>query len=174
MTQDEQHWSLETEAMELWGAGRLAEARTKFEAAIALCPAAHSKLGMYRWGYAGVLAELGCDAEAGTQLELALEHELAEAGGEHSPGVAVARCFVGDHYVKVGDYQRALDVIAPSLPATGKANSLLKRVEAHALAGLGREVEAQVAAAAALAAAASDEQRDRLANDLSQILRSEP
>src|SRR5690349_24264924 len=38
MSEDAEHWSLQSEALELWGEGRLAEAREKYEAAIALCP----------------------------------------------------------------------------------------------------------------------------------------
>ena len=95
MSEDSDHWSLQVEAVELWGSGELAEARRKFERAIELCPTTHWALGHYRGGYAGVLAALGLVEEAGVQRELALQHELANGDGDDAPGVGVARYFSG-------------------------------------------------------------------------------
>jgi hypothetical protein len=94
----------------------------------------------------------------------------AEADGEGTAGVVIARYFLGFHYVQVMDFERALDVIAPSLSVAGNSESLLRSVQARALAGLGRHAEAQAAATTAIATARSDEQRDKLSDELADLL----
>ena len=170
MSEDSDHWSLQVKAVELWGSGELGEARRVFERAIDLCPTTHWALGHYRGGYAGVLAALGLVEEAGVQRELALEHELTHGDGDDAPSVAVARHFLGLHRVRVGDFQGALDVVMPSIPGAGTFESVLCSVQAQALAGLGRIVEARAIAMAAIASAQTDEQRTKVTAELARLL----
>jgi tetratricopeptide (TPR) repeat protein len=170
MSEDSDHWSLHVAAVELWGSGELVEARRKFEHAIEVCPATHWALGQYRGAYAGVLAALGLLEEAGVQRELALEHELADGEGDDAPSVAVARYFLGLHRTQVGDFQGALDVVTPSLRRAAKFDSVLGSVQAQALAGLGRIVEARAAAMAAIASAQTDAQRSKVTDELAHLL----
>ena len=117
-----------------------------------------------------MLAALGLIAEAGTQRQLALEHELASGDGDDAPTVAMARYFLGLNNVEAREFQRALDAVAPSLAVGTSVEPLLRSVQAQAFAGLGRMPEAKSAAAAALASARSDGQRSRLAKELAHLL----
>jgi tetratricopeptide (TPR) repeat protein len=171
MSEDSEHWALQVEAVELWGQGKLAEAREKYEAAIALCPADHHLLWSYRGGYAGVLTALNLLDDACVQRELVLEGALAEGEGDGSTKVALARYFLGLNCVQLQAFQRALDVIAPSLRVASKSESLLQSVRAQALAGLGRHEEAFVAATAAITTARSEKQRHNLEVELAAFLK---
>jgi tetratricopeptide (TPR) repeat protein len=170
MSNEREHWALQVEAVQLWGAGSLAEAREKYEAAIALCPASHWALGHYRSGYAHVLAALGRTAEARVQHEMAVEHEEMLGHAPDSTSVAVTRYFLGLHCIREGDFSAALAAVSPSLSTEAKLEALLRAVQAQALGGLGRETEARGAARAALVVARSDEEREKLREELGALL----
>jgi hypothetical protein len=82
--------------------------------------------------------------------------------------VVVARYFLGEHYLRIGEADSARRAVAPSLKAAEKPLAWL--VEAEALYLSGAIEDARAAAQRAVALAASDAQRERIAARLAELL----
>jgi predicted RNA polymerase sigma factor len=105
--------------------------------------------------------------EAGRQYERALQLELQNESDEGHPAVVVARYFLGEHYLRMGEPDSARRVVAPSLVASQKPLAWI--VEAEALLQCGGTIEARSAAERALSLAGSVEQRERIRIRLSEL-----
>jgi tetratricopeptide (TPR) repeat protein len=150
------------EAFELWEAGRLNEAAVRYAEALRLADPEHYGLADYHGEFACVLAALGRHDEERQHLELAVAVQSRQDDDDAEVGISVARYFLADHLVKHNDPTRALEVVRPSLAAGGKAEWILRVVEAEALVALGRASEASGAAARAIELAPSDAKRAEL------------
>jgi Tfp pilus assembly protein PilF len=159
---------LAAEALDLWQSGRLAEAESRYRAALRLADPRHSRTPDIHSQYAGVLSRLHRPSEAGQQFETALQLELRNDPDETAAPVLAARYVLGEHYLAVGEADSARRVVAPSLEAAERPLAWL--VEAEALSLAGAVEEARTAAARAVAFAASDEQRERIRARLADLL----
>jgi tetratricopeptide (TPR) repeat protein len=156
-----------TQAFDLNERGRLEEAEALYRAAISHADPRHWDTPTIHGEYASVLAKLHRYEDAARQFERWLELELKQADrDEASPPVVVARYFLGEHYLRMGDPDSARRV-APSLAAADKPLAWLVEAEALYLAG-GIE-DARAAGERALALALSDEQRERMRDRLSAL-----
>jgi Tfp pilus assembly protein PilF len=158
---------LASEALDLWEAGRLPEADARHRAALAAADPAHFRTSDIHGQYGRFLTSVNRLSEAGPYFERALQLELQQEPDEGSPSVVVARYFLGEHYLAMGEPDSARRVIAPSLSATQKPLAWL--VEAQALALAGATDEARTAAERAVALA-SGEQRERIRARLAEVL----
>jgi tetratricopeptide (TPR) repeat protein len=159
---------LAQEGLDAWTAGRLDAARLRYEAALALAPPDHIGLATFHGGYAGVLNALGRHADATVQMEQALAAEIAQGHEEGSPPLCVARYFLSEQLLRVGERERALATLAPSL--LHAPDSWLTRVaEARALHALGRQTEARDAAALAVAHAPGPDKAAELRQYLGDV-----
>ena len=158
---------LAAEAFALWQDDRLAEADARYRNALAVADARHFETPDIHVQYAGLLRDMRRFADAGRQLETALQLELRNDPDEASPAVLAARYLLGEHYLAMGEGESARRVVAPSLGAT---KPLAWIVEAEALSLAGAIEEARAAAEKAVALAATDEQRERIRARLAEIL----
>jgi len=160
---------LAREAFEHWQAGRHEQSRLLYEEAIPLADPQHFRLSGYYGEYACVLKHLGRHDEATTQLEKSLETEIAQGEVEGSPALIVARYFLADHLLRLGESGRALETLAPSLShAPGNWRTRLE--EAHVLYALDRKAEARSAAALAIQYAPHPEKAEQLKQNPGGVL----
>jgi Tfp pilus assembly protein PilF len=171
MTHDRMNQSqalaLAGEALDLWQEGRLAEADARHREALAVADPSHFRTPDVHGQYGRFLISTNRLSEAGPHLERALQLELENDPDEASPPVVVARYFLGEHYLAMGDPDSARRVVAPSLTAAQKPFAWL--VEAEALALAGATEEARTAAERAIALA-SGEQKERMHTRLADLL----
>jgi tetratricopeptide (TPR) repeat protein len=161
---------LAAEGLELWESGRLADAEARYRSALAEADSRHDRTPDIHVQYAGVLAAVHRQSEAGQHLETALKLELQNDGNEASPAVLTVRYLLGEHYLAIGEGESARRVVAPSLVAERPLGWL---VEAEALYLAGAIAEARVAARRAVSIAVNPEQRERIRSRLSELLGSE-
>ncbi|SFL85318.1 tetratricopeptide repeat protein [Rugamonas rubra] len=164
---------LEQEGLQLFEAGQYEAAAQKYQHALALADPGYWRLADYHGAYACVLGALDRQAEARTQLELALAAELAQGAAQNSQGVLIARYFLADHMVRCGEPQLALQALETALQHAPD-HWLVRMVQAEALAALGRVEEARLAAEACFANVASEEKRAELRARLQAILEAAP
>jgi len=155
---------------DLWHEGRLEEAVTKYRQALECADPNHYALDGYHTEFAGVLATLGRNAEAREQYELALAESLRQDPSGRSPGVLIARYFLSEHLLLIGDAAQALAVIQARAEKASKQECALRFVEARALWQLDRRDESKKAAATAVELAPTDQKRTEIREDLSFIL----
>lgn len=155
------------EAFELAEQGRLAEAELRYRGALAEADARHYRTPDLHGEYASLLTRLNRSAEAGRHYERALELELQNDPDEASAPVLMARYFLGEHYLRMGEPDSARRVIAPSLTAADKPLAWL--VETEALFLSGDVEEARHAGKRALSMCTHDGQRERIRARLSGL-----
>jgi len=159
---------LAREAFDQWQAGRHEQSRLLYEEAIPFADPRHDGLSAYHGEYACVLNELAQYDQATTQLEKSLEIELAQGHAEGSPAVIIARYFLADQRLRLGDKERALETLLPSI-SHAPEDWLTRLAEAHILHALGRQVEAKASAALAIAHAPTQEKADQLRQALAEV-----
>jgi Tfp pilus assembly protein PilF len=159
--------TLTDEALDLWQAGRLAEADARHRAALALADPAHYRTSDIHGQYGSFLSSTNRQSEAGPHLEKALQLELKHYPDEASPCVVVRRYFLGEHYLAMGEPESARRVVAPSLSAAERPFAWLVEAEALALAGATDEARAAAERAIELA---SGEQKERMRTRLAGLL----
>lgn len=160
---------LAREAYDEWQAGRHEASRLLYEEAIPFADPEHYALSGYHGEYSCVLNHLGRHDEATTQLEKALATEIAQGQAEGSSAIRVARYFLANQLRRLGDNERALYTLSPSI--THSPNDWLTRLEeAHILYALDRKVEARAAAALAVASAPTAEKAEQLKENLQEVI----
>jgi tetratricopeptide (TPR) repeat protein len=157
------------QAFELNEQGRLEESEERYRAALADADPRHHSTPAIHGEYASLLTKLHRNEEAGRQYERWLQLELQQYRDEASAPVLVARYFLGEHYLRMGDADSARRVVAPSLDASPKPFAWL--VEAEALWLSGGMEDARAAAERALSLALDDAQRERMRERLSELWR---
>jgi tetratricopeptide (TPR) repeat protein len=159
---------LAAEGLELWQAGDLDRAAAAYDAALAICDERHFRTPDIHGQYGALLTRMHRLEEAGRQYERALQLELRNDPDESSAPVLVARYFLGEHYLVVGEPDSARRVVAPSLEAAQKPLAWI--VEAEALHLSGAMAEARAAAERAIALAQTAEQAERIRSRLAPLL----
>ena len=155
------------EAFDLAEQGRLAEAEQRYRDALADADSRHYRTPDIHGEYASLLTRLNRSTEAGRHYERALELELENDPNEASAPVLIARYFLGEHYLRMGEPDSARRAIAPSLTAAERPLAWLVETEALFLSG---DVEgARRAGERALSMCANDEQRERIRARLSGL-----
>jgi tetratricopeptide (TPR) repeat protein len=171
MSSDQQRAAaLAKEGFDLWQSGRLEEALLKYVAALDVADPNYYALPDYHGEFAAVLATLGRDAEALEQYQISLTHELRQDPEGSGPGVAMARYFLGEQFLKMKQPERALHVMVQGLVRAGKSEWVLRIVEARALWDLGRHVDSKRSAELAVLHAPSDKKANDLRAYLAQSL----
>jgi tetratricopeptide (TPR) repeat protein len=118
--------------------------------------------------YATVLSRLNRSFDATKEYERALFLQLRHyRKNETEPAVFVARYFLGEHYLRIGDADSARRTIAPSLEHA--PTPLAWMVEAQALHLSGDAAAAVKAADQALALSDDEAQRQRIRERLSEV-----
>ena len=148
---------LAREGLELWTNGNLQGAEAKYREALARISSGHAAVPHVRLQLAHVLAARGCAEEARSQFELALTEELSLAENETDLAVRIARYFLAQHLLKLGEPQAALAAIEPAVGFSG--DFALRMVESEVRQALGQHLEAMTALRFALESAKTDEQR---------------
>jgi len=160
---------LAREAFQLWQAGQHEQSRLLYEEAIPLADPRHVGLSAYHGEYACVLNGLGRHGEATVQLAKSLDTGIAQGHAEGSPAVIIARYFLANQLRRLGDNERALDTLSPSI-RHAPGDWLTRLEEAHILDALGRKAEARAAAALAVVHAPTPEKTRQLEQNLEHIL----
>jgi tetratricopeptide (TPR) repeat protein len=159
------------EAMDLWSSGKLLEAADRFREAIQLSPRTHYRTSHYHGSLGCILSELNQDDEALKAFSEALSIELEVYKQDSaSPAVAMARYFLGEHFLKIHREADAVSCVTESLPNASGQEALLRTVEADGLWRLGRQADAQRSAKLAIDAARTEEQREGIRERLLNIL----
>jgi len=162
---------LAAEAFDLWQSGHLPEADARYRAALGMADPRHYRTPDIHGQYAGLLASMHRQSDAGEHLETALKLELQNDPNEASPTVLAARYLLGEHYLAMGEVDSARRVVAPSLVAAQKPLAWL--VEAEALYLAGAVEEARAAAGSAVSLAVSAEQRERIRARLAELIQAQ-
>ena len=160
--------SITAEAFEMVQQGRLDEADARYRAALAEADPRHYRTPEIHGQYASLLTRMNRGADAGRHYERALEIELRNDPDEAKAPVVVARYFLGEHYLRMGEADSARRAIAPSLVAAQKPLAWL--VEAEALYLSGAIEDAQSAAQRAVALATDAGQKERIRARLAELL----
>lgn len=160
---------LATEAFDDWKAGRHEQSLLLYEEAIPLADPQHYRLSQYYGEYACVLNQLGRRDQATNQLEKSLETEIAQGQPEGSPAIIVARYFLADQLLRLGESERALEILSPSL-SHAPGDWLTRLEEAHVLYALDRKAEAKAAAELAVQYAPTPEKAEQLKQNLNEVL----
>ena len=166
---------LAKEGFDLWHAGRLEEAVSRYREALACADPDHYGTPDYHGECAGVLAALGRDQESREEYERSLAETYRQTGTETAIGVITARWFLGQHLLKMHRPQDALAAVEPSLSLDPREEIIkkigpLRVVQAQALWQLGRADEARQVAQILLEAASSDDKRERIREELKEVL----
>lgn len=159
---------LASEAFDQWQAGRHEQARLLYEEALSLADPQHFALAQVYGQYACVLNALGRHEQACTALETASKTEIAQGYAEGSPPVIVARYFLADQQLRLGQTETALETLAPSI-LQAPDNWLTRFEEACILHALGRKPEARQAAAVAVAHAPTPKKAEELRQRLGEM-----
>jgi hypothetical protein len=118
---------LADEAFDLSQKACLPEAEERYRLALADADPKHYKTPDIHGRFAGLLTRLNRPAEAGRQYERALQLELQNDPDESQPAVVMARYFLGEHYLRLGEAESARRVVAPSLSGSEKPLAWLGR-----------------------------------------------
>jgi tetratricopeptide (TPR) repeat protein len=160
------------EAWELYERGDLEASAARYSDAVRLLPEDHYYTPDLHRERAMVLVGLGRNDEALQEYELSLLHEKRQTSDETHTSIVVARYFLGEHLLRLGRAEEALDVVMSSIGIGAKREALSRLVQAEALISLGRLVEARVAAKEAVRLS-SKKQRPAFEERLHAILESE-
>jgi Tfp pilus assembly protein PilF len=160
--------SMAAEAFGLVERGRLDEAEARYRDALAAADPGHYRTPDIHGEYAGLLTRMNRESEAGRQYERCLELELRNDPDESSAPVLMARYFLGEHYLRMGEADSARRAVSPSLSASERPLAWL--VEAEALDLSGAIEDARAAASRAVSLASSDAQRERIRARLAGLL----
>jgi tetratricopeptide (TPR) repeat protein len=155
---------------DLWQAGQLEESVEKYREALECADPNHYPLDGYHGEFAAVLATLARDAEAREQYELALAESLRQDSSGYGPGVSIARYFLSEHLLKMGEPSKALAIVQARPENASRQDWVLRIVEARALWALGRREESRKAAATAVEFAPTEQKRSEIREDLAFIL----
>ncbi|MFT4590624.1 MAG: tetratricopeptide (TPR) repeat protein [Limisphaerales bacterium] len=158
---------LRSQAFETAKSGNLAESISLYRQAVSLADPERVDMGMIHGEFGSVLTMSGDLKAAREQRELAIEAEIKFMGYD-SLAVAVARYFLGESLLKMGEFETAVAAVQESLGLT-KLDGLLRMVEALGNWGEGRKTEANAAAKLALESAL-DKQRATVIDRLREIL----
>lgn len=148
--------------------GRDKEAIQLYRMSLSMADSHESDLWQIHGEFASALERVGDLAGSREQLEFALEAALRDARSADCPAVAVARYFLGELLLKLGDPKTALATIEPSLCGSC-TEAPLRTVEAIAHWQLGAYSEAKASARKAVVSARSDAQRDSIMEQLKFI-----
>jgi predicted RNA polymerase sigma factor len=157
------------EGLDLWQARRLADAGERYKEALTYADPGHNATPGYHQQLAGILASLGDDGDALDHFRRALELEQGR-GDDSAIAIAMARYFLAEHHAKMQQPSAGLEVLGPSLAASGSADALLRMVQAECLWQLGRMEAARAAAQRAVEGATSVDQRARIEHRLTWML----
>jgi Flp pilus assembly protein TadD len=164
MINQEKASQLAKAGFDLWQAGQLDESVAKYQEALECADPDHYALDSYHGEFAAVLETLGRDVEAREQYELALAEAQRQDKDGTGSGVSVARYFLAEQLLKMGDAAKALVVVQTVSGTSPKQEWLLRTVAAKALWDLGRRAESKDVAASAVTLAPKKENvRDHLA-----------
>ena len=161
-------------AFDLAESGQWQDAAALYEDAVARLPEHHYYSPIVHGEYASVLTRLEEHAKARVQYERVLELELRGSPDEGSASIAVARYFLGEHFLRVKDPQAALRTVAPTIAAQARTVRLAYTVTADAFRLLGRDEEARAAARSALSHADTEAQRASIRDRFSALLSEQP
>lgn len=156
------------QAFEHAESGRDKEAIQLYRLALSMADSHEADLWQIQGEFACSLERDGDLVGSLEQRELALEAALRDARTADCPAVAVARYFLGDLLLRMGDPVAALAAIESSFCASC-AEAPLRTVEALAYWQLGAYAEAEASAQRALACSRSDVQRDSIKEQLQCI-----
>ncbi len=159
--------------LEYWEAGRLEEAATAFQEAVAL-GGSDIAFTQYLSSLGGVLGDLGKRVEAQAAFEQALQRALEESRdvGNASNEVVVTRYSLAQHFLRFEQPLQAIAISEPSVGVNARLEGILRFVRALAFAALGEGSKARTEAVAALELANSEDQRERMKTQLVEILAS--
>ena len=160
------------QAFEHAEAGRDKEEIQLYRQALRMVDSNEADLWQIQGEFACSLERVGDLAGSREQRELALEAALRDARTADCPAVAVARYFLGDMLLKLGDPKAALATIESSFCASC-AEAPLRTVEAIAHWQLGAYSEAKASAQRAIDCSRSDAQRDSIKEQLQHIQHNE-
>ncbi len=169
MTDTTRARKLARQAFESWTAGLHEQSAALYEEALELADPNHWALSEYHAEYAGVLNVLGRRSEATGQMELAIACHLRQGDHESSRAVIVARHFLTEHLLALKQYDRALEVITPSV-IHAPHDWLARFSEARALSALGRQEDAEVSATLAIRHAPTPDKAAELARGMTDII----
>ena len=163
-------WS---EGLDQWEAGRLEEALTTLQEAVAN-GSSDIAFTQYLGSLGGVLGDLGRPVEAQQAFEQALQRALEESGelGNASSEVVLARYFLAQHFLRFEQPSQAVAISEPSVGVNAKLEGILRFIRASAFAALGEFGRARAEGVAAVALATSEDQRERMKTQLQEILGS--
>lgn len=159
--------SAAAEAFGLAEQGRHEEAEERYRTALSEADPKHYRTPDIHGEYASLLTRMNRTMEAGTHYERALELELRNDPDEASAPVLMARYFLGEHYLRLGEADSARRVIAPSLAAADRPLAWL--VEAEALWLSGSFEDARKAGDRAVLLCVSETQRERIRARLADL-----
>jgi tetratricopeptide (TPR) repeat protein len=111
------------------------------------------------------MSKEGLQQEYRASLDVSLHDDRGGAGS----AVAVARYFLGDHLLKMGQPAQALEVVLQATGLAARQGWLLAVIEARALHALGRKAEAMIAAEQAVECAPGHK-AEELQRELASIL----
>ncbi|WP_440225004.1 hypothetical protein ACQQ2N_07110 [Dokdonella sp. MW10] len=169
MTDTARARKLARQGFESWTAGLHEQSAVLYEQALALADPNHGALSDYHAEYAAVLNVLGRRSEATEQMELAIVCHLKQGDHESSRAVIVARHFLAEHMFGLKQYDRALEVITPSV-IHAPHDWLARFSEARALFALGRQEDAEVSATLAIRHAPTPDKAAELARGMTDII----
>jgi tetratricopeptide (TPR) repeat protein len=163
--------ALAWKALELWEAGMLAEAETKYREAIRLAEEFESWLLPDHYSQlAQVLSCTGRSKEAVEYHERAMSEALGQGSDDDSSVTSILRYFFAEHLMAIERPARAMEILAPSLKGSPHCKNLLLMVEAEALARLGRKKDARRAAEEAVELSINEDQKARIRQRLAPTL----
>ena len=169
MSHDSRASELARAGFDLWEAGRLEEAVALYQRALQAADPDHYEWPDIHAQLAGVLAALGRDDEARDEYRASLDVSLHDDREGAGSAVAVARYFLGDHLLKMGEPAQALEVVLQTTGLAARQGWLLAVIEARALHALGRKAEAMIAAEQAVECAPGHK-AEELQRELASIL----
>ena len=156
------------QAFEYTEAGRDEEAIQLYRKSLSMADSHESDLWQIHGEFASALERIGDLAGSREQLEFALGAALRDARSADCPAVAVARYFLGDLLLKLGEPETALATIEPSFCGTC-AEAPLRTVQSIAYWQLGEYSAAKDSVRKAVVSAQSDAQRDSIKERLKYI-----
>jgi tetratricopeptide (TPR) repeat protein len=157
------------QAWELYEQGRLEESAERYSDAARILPEGHYYKPDVHRERAMVLVRLGRNEEALAEYELGLAYEKRQNPDESEAPMVVARYFLGEHFLRLGRAQEALQTVLPSIGVGARREALARLVQAEALGTLGRLPEAKAAANEAIRLS-SEKQRPRFEERLQALL----
>lgn len=172
MDHDRRINELAKQGLDHWGDGRLPEAKSAFQSAVALADPAHGATVDLHCQLASVLSAMGEAALAGEHFGIAVNMALGQGQRNEQPSLLVLRHFWAAHLLRNAQRREALEVLVPSLDARPDS-WLLRFTEAEIRLALGEQERAQTAATLAIAHAPSAEKASQLRELWAERLRED-